>query len=113
MASRHTKQHYSPTEYYRSYLNGKVLSGFCSARFRALHVQQCECGARVTIHTFSGVLVVLLLTASNNTTSAPGRRPGALSCILNKMRCTQSMHPLFGALPVPCVPAIDTRGGLC
>ena len=39
------------------------------------------------------------------------RRSVAVLCMLYKIRCNQ-MHPLYGALPVPYVPARVTRGAL-
>ena len=39
------------------------------------------------------------------------RRSVAVLCMLYKIRCNM-MHPLCGALPVPCVPVRVTRGAL-
>ena len=39
------------------------------------------------------------------------RRSVAVLCMLHKIRCI-SMHPLYGALPVPYVPVRGTRGAV-
>ena len=39
------------------------------------------------------------------------RRPVAILCMLYKIRCN-SMHPLYGALPMPYVPVRVTRGAV-
>ena len=39
------------------------------------------------------------------------RRSVSVLCMLYKIRC-KPMHPLYGTLPVPCVPVRVTRGAL-
>ena len=72
-------------------------------------------GARLLIHTLDNWIaesvVPVFLTRGVFECDLAHRRSVAVLCMLYKIRCN-SMHPLYGALPVPCVPLRVTRGAV-
>ena len=61
-----------------------------------------RCGARLPIHTLLDHVVggAIFLTGGVFECDLAHRRSVAVLCLLYKIRCN-TMHPLYGALPVP------------
>ena len=88
-----------------------MLSGFCPDSFGVLF---CSLGSAADTHLKlldRAVSGAQFLTGGVFECGITHRRLVAVLCMLYKIRCYQ-VHPLYGALPGPYVPARVTRGAL-
>ena len=95
-------------------LNDRLLLGRCFRGFVLPILEYCSavwCSAADTHHRLLDRVVsgASFLTGGVFEDDLAHRQSVAVLCLLYKIRCN-SMHPLFGALPVPYVPVRVTRG---
>ena len=88
-----------------------MLLGFCLASFGILFCSVVF-GYRYTPLTTGPIVSgACFIAGAVLNCDLSHRRSVAVLCMLYKIRCNPK-HPLFGALPVPYVPVLVTRGAL-